>query len=74
VNTTGSINNNNANNANGLAPDCVTCPLKVSLIAEISATHTRNYYPGFRKEAKQKRRCGLLSKSKSPLSRELIFL
>ena len=74
VNTTGSINNNNAINANGLAPDCVTCPLKVSFIAEISATHTRNHYPDFRKEAKQKHRCGLLPGSKSSLSRGLLFL
>ena len=30
VNTSGAVNNNNVNNANGLSPDCVYSQLKVS--------------------------------------------
>lgn len=35
VNTSGSLNNNNANNGNGCAPDCKHRPLKVSADGEI---------------------------------------
>ena len=45
VNTSGSLNNNNANNAYGVAPDCVYSQFKVSFIAEIRASQARNYYP-----------------------------
>ena len=37
VNSTGALDNNNAINAYGLAPDCVYCQHRVSLLTEIRA-------------------------------------
>ncbi|MFA6778172.1 MAG: RNA-directed DNA polymerase [Paludibacteraceae bacterium] len=42
VNPSGALNNNNANNGNGCAPDYENCQIKVSHQAEISASHARS--------------------------------
>ncbi len=43
VNTSGALNNNNANNSNGVAPDCALRQHKVDLRVEIRA-YTQGTY------------------------------
>ena len=44
VNSDGSLNNNNAINANGCVPDCEKCPFRVAKRRKQYA-HTRSYCP-----------------------------